>query len=172
MSSEDEFDGILEKIRSCMTKAGDFRIGDTAISEVDAEQLLAIMEETVHEHWKIHAAALAYFSHMYNMAQTELEDLEAQLNQGIIREKGIITRYAKEEYGMSRPSKEDIQNLAIVLSEIEDGPLRTDFKYFHESIKYYKAAVRDLKSWVEVWEKKGFSLNGLTSVTQPQKFHS
>ena len=172
MSSENNFHTILDKIRSCMDKAGDFRIGDTAISECDPEQLLGIMEETVHEHWKIHAAALSYYSHLYNMAQTELEDLENKLSKEILREKGIISKIAKEDYGLSRPSKEDIQNLAIVLSEKEDSPVRADFKQLHSDVSYYKSAVRDLKSWVDTWEKKGFSLNGLTSVTHPQKFHS
>jgi len=168
----ENFDNILTKIRNCMERAGEFVIGDTAIKDCDPEQLLSIMEETVHEHWKIHAAALAYYSHLYNMAQTELEDLETQLQQAILREKGVISKIGKEEYGLSRPSKEDIQNLAIVLSEKENSPVRQDFKNMHDSIKYYKAAVKDLKSWVEVWEKKGFSLNGLTSVTSPQKFHT
>jgi hypothetical protein len=167
-----DFDSILNKIRDCMDRAGEFSIGETAISDCDPEQLLAIMEETVHEHWKIHAAALAYYSHLFNMAQTELEDLEAKFNQAIMREKGVILKIGKEEYNLSRPSKEDIHNLAIVLSEKEDSPLRQDFNEMQESITYYKAAVRDLKSWVEVWEKKGFSLNGLTSVTSPQKFHN
>jgi len=167
-----DFNNILEKIRSCMNKAGEFTIGETAIQDCDPNELLGIMEETVHEHWKIHAASLAYYSHLYNMAQTELEDLETKFNQAIMREKGVITKIGKEEYGLSRPSKDDIANLSIVLSEKEDSPLRQDFKYMQDSIKYYKSAVRDLKSWVEVWEKKGFSLNGLTSVTQSQKYHS
>jgi exonuclease VII small subunit len=167
-----DFHDMLSKIQNCMQKAGDFRIGDTALSEVDAEQLLNFHEESVHEHWKIHAAALAYFSHLYNQAQTELEDYEAQMQQAILRDKGILTRLAKEEYGLSRPSKDDIQNLAIVLSEKDPSPLHQDFREFQEGIKYYKSAVRDLKSWVDAWEKKGFSLNGLTSVTTPQKFHS
>lgn len=167
-----DFHGMLEKIQSCMQKAGDFKIGDTALSEVDAEQLLNFQEESVHEHWKIHAAALAYFSHLYNQAQTELEDYEAQMQQAILRDKGTLQRLAKEEFGLSRPSKEDIQNLAILLSEKNPSPLHTDFRELQDGIKYYKSAVRDLKSWVDAWEKKGFSLNGLTSVTMPQKFHS
>lgn len=172
MSSENDFHNILDKIRECMDKAGEFTIGDSAISDCDPQQLLGIIEETVHEHWKIHAAALAYYSHLYNMAQTELEDLESKLNQSILREKGIIMRLAKEEYGLSRPSKEDIQNLAIVLSEKEQSPVEADFKQLYSDISYYKSAVRDLKSWVDTWEKKGFSLNGLTNVIQPQKFHN
>jgi len=167
-----DFNGILEKIRSCMDRAGEFRIGDSAIKDCDPEQLLSIMEETVHEHWKIHAASLAYYSHLYNMAQTELEDQETQFNQAVLREKGVIIKIGKEEYGLSRPSKEDIANLAVVLSEKEPSPLRQDFQTMQNNIKYWKASVRDLKSWVEVWEKKGFSLNGLTNVTNPQKFHS
>ena len=155
-----------------MQKAGDFRIGDTALSEVDAEQLLNFHEESVHEHWKIHAAALAYFSHLYNQAQTELEDYESQMQQAVLRDKGILTRLAKEEFGLSRPSKDDFNNLAIVLSERDPNPLNQDFRELQEGIKYYKSAVRDLKSWVDAWEKKGFSLNGLTSVTMPQKFHT
>ena len=167
-----DFNNILEKIRDCMDKAGEFSIGETAIKDCDPNELLGIMEETVHEHWKIHAASLAYYSHLYNMAQTELEDLEAKFNQAIMREKGVILKIGKEEYGLSRPSKDDILNLSVILSEKENSPLRQDFKDMQNSIKYYKAAVRDLKSWVEVWEKKGFSLNGLTNVTLPQKFHS
>jgi len=168
-----DFHNMLDKIQACMQKAGDFRIGDTALSEVDAEQLLSFHEECIHEHWKIHAAALAYFSHLYNQAQTELEDWEAKMQQSILRDKGILTRLAKEEFGLSRPSKDDFNNLAIVLSERgDDNPLSHDFREIQEGIKYYKSAVRDLKSWVDAWEKKGFSLNGLTSVTMPQKFHS
>ena len=165
-----DFNNILEKIRSCMERAGEFTIADTALKDCDPKELLGIMEETVHEHWKIHAASLAYYSHLYNMAQTELEDLETLFNQAIMREKGVILKIGKEEYGLSRPSKDDISNLSIVLSEKEDSPLRQDFKEMQVSIKYYKSAVRDLKSWVEVWEKKGFSLNGLTNVTHLQKF--
>ena len=173
MSNENNFDNILTKIRDCMDRAGEFEIGDSAIKDCDPKELLAIMEETVHEHWKIHAAALAYYSHLYNMAQTELEDLEAKFQQAILREKGVLTRIAKEDMGLSRPSKDDIQNLAIILSEkTEDSPIRQDFKKMQEGIKYYKSAVRDLKSWVDVWEKKGFSLNGLTNVTHPQKFYT
>jgi len=166
------FNSILEKIRNCMDSAGEFRIGDTAIKDCDPEQLLGIMEETVHEHWKIHAASLAYYSHLYNRAQTELEDLENKFNQAIMREKGMIISIGKEEYGLSRPSKEDIANLAVILSEKEPSPLRQDFKNMQDDIKYWKSSVRDLKSWVDVWEKKGFSLNGLTNVIQPQKYHS
>ena len=165
-----DFHSMLDKIQNCMQKAGDFKIGDTALSEVDAEQLLNFHEGSVHEHWKIHAAALAYFSHLYNQAQTELEDYEARFKQAVLRDKGVLQRMAKEEFGLSRPSKEDIDNLAIVLSERDPSPLTQDFKEIQEGITYYKAAVRDLKSWVDAWEKKGFSLNGLTSVTMPQKF--
>ena len=168
-----DFHNMLDKIQACMQKAGDFKMGDTALCEVDAEQLLSFHEETIHEHWKIHAAALAYFSHLYNQAQTELEDYEAQMQQAILRDKGILSRLAKEEFGLSRPSKDDFHHLAIVLSERgKDNPLTRDFCEIRDGIVYYKSAVRDLKSWVDAWEKKGFSLNGLTSVTMPQKFHT
>lgn len=167
-----DFHDVLSKIQTCMEKAGDFQIGETALRDVDAEQLLNFYEESIHEHWKIHAAALAYFSHLYNQAQTELEDYESLMQQGILRDKGILTRLAKEEFGLSRPSKDDFHNLAIVLSEKEDNPLSQDFREIQEGLRYYKAAVRDLKSWVDAWEKKGFSLNGLTSVTMPQKFQN
>jgi len=168
-----DFHDMLSKIQDCMQKAGDFRIGDTALCEVDAQQLLNFTEESIHEHWRIHAAALAYFSHLYNQAQTELEDYEAQMQQAILRDKGVLARLAKEEFGLSRPSKDDFHNLAIVLSEKgDDNPLSRDFRDIQEGIKYYKNAVRNLKSWVDAWEKKGFSLNGLTSVTMPQKYHT
>jgi hypothetical protein len=167
-----DFHNMLDKIRNCMEKAGDFQIADTVISDCNPSELLGIMEETIHEHWKIHAGALAYYSHLYNMAQTELEDLEAKLNQAVLREKGVISRLAKEEYGLSRPSKDDVLNLAIVLSEKEESPVRSNFKQLNDDVSYYRSAVRDLKSWVETWEKKGFSLNGLSNVTSSQKFHN
>jgi hypothetical protein len=170
--SMSDFHSMLEKIQQCMEKAGDFKIGDTALRDVDAEQLLNFHEASVHEHWRIHAAALAYFSHLYNQAQTELEDYETKMQQAILRDKGVLQRLAKEDYGLSRPSKEDIQNLAILLSETNPKLLNQDFKALQDGIVYYTSAVRDLKSWVDAWEKKGFSLNGLTSVTMPQKFHN
>lgn len=158
--NENLFEKTLSNVRKCMINAGDEEFAGIAIRDADLSCILPT-DESLHEHWQHLQASVAYYGHMLNQARTALDEAEEDLKIAVYKERGTLHELAKTKFQLSRPSKEDIVVIAII-----EG--KENISKLHDNVKYLKGAVRDLETWLEVWDKKSFVLNGMSDSVAAQ----
>jgi hypothetical protein len=153
-----DFNDALGKIKSCMLSAGDIVFGDSCVKDASLE-LLQPTEDSVVDHWKVFQGATAYYACLLNQALSALDQAETELRMTLLKRQGELMILAKDKYTLSRPSKDD-----LVIIGILEG--QEDMQQLRDNVKYWEDAVRNLKSWVDTWEKKSFCLNGISQANE------
>lgn len=148
-----DFNEMLNKIRKCMTNAGDFVIGNSVVKNADPALLLPT-EETLFEHWQVYQGAISYFGFLLNQARDALKQAEEQLQEKVLCHRGRLHELAKNKYQLSRPTREDVLLIGVIEGVESLDELR-------KNVQHWQSAVNDLETWLKSWEKKSFVLNGM-----------
>jgi hypothetical protein len=164
MNDSVDFEDIMQKVKSAMVGAGEFKIGSTAIKSFD-NMLIYPTEETIFEHWQTYQGALCYYSYLLCTAETALREAEEALRMASMRQERDIWESAKTRYGISRPTRDD-----VILIGIIEG--REDFMELKQTQKSWDEMVRLLRFYVESWGKKSFALNKMTDTVLMNKHAS
>jgi hypothetical protein len=157
----EDFDDVLNKVKECMKKVGDFVLGDNAVKDCNPV-LMFPTEETLFEHWQIYQGSMAYYGYLLNEAQSHLRDAEDNLQKVTLKHRARVNQLTKEKYGISRPTKEELLIISVLENPEEVEPA-------YEEVKYWQRSVRCLETWLKSWDKKSFILNGMTNAVMPTK---
>lgn len=158
----DELKKDWNRLKESMNSCGNDSIGGINLDSFDPKLLSKINNDDVNEHWAIQSSAIAYYGYKKNRVSEKIDLIKRKIKEIIMKNRKKINDLLKDKYNISRPSKDDMESIAIT-ENIDDAAILDG-----ELLKL-QSMYKDYEVWFNAWSVKGYNLKGYSETTIIEK---